>query len=338
MPELYSPSLYHEEALRKLKPSLTYTGQPLDRWRAQLGRAFRDLFGWDLKRERVPLNVRELEREETETYTRRKLVFTSEPGAEVPCHLLVPKLVHLPAPAFICLQGHTSGMHISLGKPKDEHDAEEIKGDRDFALQAVANGYVALAIEQRAFGERQETVQAKRVKDGCQDAAMHALLLGRPLASERAWDVSRAIDLLETLPEVRKDRFGCMGNSGGGTVTYYSACVEPRIWLAMPSCSFCAYADSIFRIGHCTDNYLPGILKHCEMGDLASLIAPRKLVVVAGRTDGIFPIEGVQREFDKVKRIFAAAGKPENARLVIGEGGHRFYAKQGWAAVREMMG
>jgi dienelactone hydrolase len=281
--------------------------------------------------------VEELEREETPTYIRRKLVFTSEPGADVPCHLLIPKLVHTPAPAFVCLQGHTTGMHISIGKPKTKADEESIAGERDFALQAVENGYVALALEQRAFGERAETRQKARARNGCEDAAMHALLLGRPLVSERAWDVSRAIDLLLTIPEVRKDHIGCMGNSGGGTVTYYTACVEPRLWLAMPSCSVCTYADSIFRINHCPDNYLPGILRIAEMGDLAGLIAPKRLIMVAGQKDDIFPIEGVRRAFDTAKRIYEAAGHPERLRLMVGEGGHRFYAKQGWAAVREML-
>lgn len=337
MARYYNPSEHHEIALRKLRPSHAYHGQTLVPWQAELRAAFNEKFGWDSKLPRVPLNVEELEREETDTYTRRKLVFTSEPGSDVPCHLLIPKLVHTPAPAFICLQGHTSGMHISIGKPRSKEDEDEIKGDRDFALQAVANGYVALALEQRSFGERAETRQKRRSKQGCEDAAMHALLLGRPLASERAWDVSRAVDLLETLLEVRKDRIGCMGNSGGGTVTWYSACVEPRLWLAMPSCSFCTYADSIFKINHCTDNYIPGILKIAEMADLAGLIAPKRLVIVAGEQDTIFPIEGVRRGFKTVERIFEAAGVRDRLKLVVGPAGHRFYAKVGWAAVRELM-
>lgn len=337
MARYYNPSEYHNVALRALRPSLSYRGQPLGQWQRELRHAFNDRFGWDDRRPRVPLNVEELEREETPTYTRRKLVFTSEPGSDVLCHLLIPKLVHTPAPSFVCLQGHTSGMHISLGIAKSKEDEAEIKGDRDFALQAVANGYVALALEQRSFGERSETLQKQRSKQSCEDAAMHALLLGRPLVSERAWDVSRAVDLLHTIPEVRKDRICCMGNSGGGTVTWYSACVETRLWLAMPSCSFCTYEDSIFHINHCTDNYIPGILKVCEMGDLAGLIAPKRLVIVAGEKDTIFPIEGVRLGYRTVERIYQAARCPERVRLVVGPEGHRFYAKQGWDAVREML-
>lgn len=295
------------------------------------------LLGWDPNQARVPLNVELLETEEHADYTRRKLVFTSEPGADVPCHVLIPRGLTQPAPAFVCLQGHTTGMHISLGVALHPGDENALGGDRDFALQIVREGYIALVLEQRSFGERSETRQEQRAQNGCEDAAMHALLLGRPLVSERAWDVSRAIDLLETLPEVRRDRIGCMGNSGGGTVTFYSACLDKRIWLAMPSCSVCTYADSIFRIYHCPDNFIPGILKVAEMGDVAGLIAPRKLIIVAGKDDPIFPIDGVNKAFSTACRLFRAAGAPDNIRLIVGDGGHRFYAAPAWAAVREYL-
>ena len=329
----YNPSQYHEIALREANPRLAYSGQSFGPWQRELAAAFRRCFGWDDTRARGPMDIEEVEQEDGATYIRRKLVFTSEPGADVPCHLLIPKGLCEPAPAFICLQGHSTGMHISIGESRFPGDDEAIAGDRDFALQAVRRGCVALALEMRAFGERQETLQAACSSHGCEDAAMHSLLLGRTLAAERAWDVSRAIDLLVTLPEVRPDRIGCMGNSGGGTVTFYAACVDSRIWLAMPSCSFCTYADSIFRIYHCTDNFIPGILSIAEMGDLAGLIAPRPLVIVAGREDPIFPIAGVCGAFETARQIYEAAGAPGNLRLVVGDGGHRFYAERAWPEV-----
>ncbi|HEX5324604.1 MAG TPA: alpha/beta hydrolase family protein [Capsulimonadaceae bacterium] len=337
MERFFSPSQYHEAALKELRPSLSYRGQEFETWQKELRSAFCEKFGWDDRRIRVPLNVEEIERDETDSYIRRKLVFTSEPGSDVPCHLLVPKKAKMPAPAMICIQGHASGMHISIGQKKYPEDERSLEGDRDFALQAVREGYVALALESRAFCERAETLQKQRSQHGCEDAAMHALLLGRPLACERAWDVSRAIDFLETIPEVDSDRIGCMGNSGGGTTTFYAACVDNRIKLALPSCSFCTYADSIFRIYHCTDNFIPGIMTVADVGDLAGLIAPRKLLIVAGRDDEIFPIEGVKKAFEKARQIYRAAGQPQNIRLIVGEGGHRFYAAPTWPVVREWL-
>ena len=44
------------------------------------------------------------------------------------------------------------------------------------------------------------------------------MMLGRTMIGERCWDVSRAIDVLEALPEVDAARIAVMGNSGGGTI------------------------------------------------------------------------------------------------------------------------
>jgi hypothetical protein len=338
MERSFAPSQYHKAALARITPSHGWVGGPFSEWQADLRRAFKAAMGWNDDAVRVPLDVETVEIEECSAYTRRKLVFTSEPGADVPCHLLVPRGLEGPVPAFVCLQGHTTGMHISLGVAKHPGDENAIaSGDRDFALQAVREGYVALVMEQRSFGERAETLQLQRAQNGCEDAAMHALLLGRPIACERAWDVSRAIDLLLTIPEVRPDRIGCMGNSGGGSTTFYAACLDDRIWLAMPSCSFCTYKESIFRIYHCPDNFIPGILKIAEVGDLAGLIAPRNLVVVAGKEDDIFPIKGVKRAFAHAASIYEAAGARDNITLEIGDGGHRFYAALGWPAVKRFL-
>ncbi|UKI37696.1 MAG: hypothetical protein L6V93_06205 [Clostridiales bacterium] len=47
----------------------------------------------------------------------------------------------------------------------------------------------------------------------------------------------------------------CMGNSGGGTATYYIACLEDRVKCAMPSCAVCSYDESIVSMRHCTCNF-----------------------------------------------------------------------------------
>src|SRR5699024_8926586 len=121
-----------------------------------------------------------------------------------------------------------------------------------------------------------------------------------------------------------------MGNSGGGTVTTYGAAALNRVKLAMPSCANCTFAKSIMRIHHCIDNYIPGILKYGEMGDILGAIAPKPLVIVAGQEDKIFPVDGVKEAFATAQSVYSAAGEKDNINLVIGPGGHRFYAKQGW--------
>ncbi len=129
-----------------------------------------------------------------------------------------------------------------------------------------------------------------------------------------------------------------MGNSGGGTITWYAAAIEPRIAALMPSCSICPYAESIGSIDHCADNYLPGALRFFDMPDLAGLLAPRPCVVVAGREDPIFPFAAIEQGFSRIAAIYAAAGAPAACRLAAGAGGHRFYAAEGWTAFRELTG
>jgi hypothetical protein len=67
------------------------------------------------------------------------------------------------------------------------------------------------------------------------------------------------------------------------------------------------------------------------------LIAPRPLVVVAGREDEIFPIAGVRQAFKQIKAIYKAAGAEQNLKLVIGDGGHRFYADPAWKAMLKLI-
>jgi len=92
------------------------------------------------------------------------------------------------------------------------------------------------------------------------------------------------------------------------------------------------------RIYHCSDHYIPGVLKVAEMGDLAGLIAPRKLLIVAGTHDLAFPIEEVRKAYENARRIFEAAGCPENIELYVGALGHRFYADDCWPIIRRMLG
>ena len=325
--------------MKTIQPRLAFDPQrDFPAWRQAVDAKLRELVG--VLPDRVPPNLRQEYERENDLFRETRFVFSAEAYADVPCHLLVPQAGDAPFPVVVCLQGHSTGMHISLGRPRYEGDEESIAGDRDFALQAVRQGCAALVIEQRCFGEREQDrlPHVVHADSRCHHAAMTALLLGRTMIGERVWDVSRAIDVLGEFPEIDAGRIGCMGNSGGGTITYFAACLDERIGIAMPSCYVCTFRDSIGTIDHCGDNYIPGILQYFEMGDLAGLIAPRPLVVVAGRDDGIFPIGAVEETFETIRRIYRAAGAPDRCRLVIGEGGHRFYADLAWPVFRELSG
>lgn len=328
----FKPETNHAHWMASMSQALAFSPKNnFSEWIEALRAKLVELVG--LMPEPVPANVRIEFEQEHGDFRETRFVFSSEPEADVPCHLLIPSSGKGPFPLVICLQGHSTGMHISLGRAKFESDEKSIAGGRDFGLQAVREGYAALVMEQRCFGERKSSLTGY---GNCLHSTLAALLLGRTMIGERVWDVSRAIDVMSNFSEVDTSRIACMGNSGGGTITYYAACLEPRIGVAMPSCSVCTYQTSIAVIEHCSDNYLPGALRYFEMGDLTALIAPRHLIVVAGRYDQIFPIDGVEENFENIRNIYAAAGAPDNCRLIVGEAGHQFYPEQAWPVLREM--
>ena len=266
---------------------------------------------------------------ETDGCRELRISFCTEAHYRALAHLLIPHH-EAPVPVVICLQGHSKGMHISLGRPKYPGDEATISGgDRDFARQVVARGLAALVLEQRGFGECGGTADGP----ACQQPAMAALLLGRTLLGERVWDVMRAVDLIsEDFPELDSRRIAIMGNSGGGTASIYAAALDTRIAAAMPSCAFCGYEASIGAQLHCVCNYVPGIMRYFDMGDLAGLIAPRPLVIVNGLHDDIFPIDAARAQYDVAREYYAAIHAEEKLRHVVGPEGHRFYADQGWTA------
>jgi len=333
-----SPSELHRHLMCNTKQALAYDGGDVPAWQRRLRRKLRQLVGL-MPRERVPLNARSLWKRDHALGAIEKIAFTAEPYSDVLAYLCLPRNAQPPYRTMICLQGHSTGMHNSIAVDL-EANAKPIKveGDRDYALGCMARGIAALCIEQRSFGERSERLQEHVAPQGCHDATMHALMLGRTLIGERVFDVDRGIDYLKTRGDVDFTRLGVMGNSGGGTISVFSAALLPRLKLAMPSCYFCTFRDSVMSIYHCADNYVPGLLQYAEMADVLGLFAPRPVVVVAGKEDGIFPIKGVRKAFADLKRIYRAAGAENRCHLVVGPGDHRFYADAAWPVMLKELG
>ena len=245
-----------------------------------------------------------------------RFTFESERGAVVPCYMLIPDTGKEKYPVAIVLQGHSTGFHNSIGVAKYDGDEEDIPRVA-FALQAVEQGYIALAIEQRGMGETKPQKPKRLWANMCHHTASVAMLLGRSLLGERMWDVARAIDLLPNFPQCDVNDIMITGSSGGGTASYFCACYDERIKLSAPSCAFCPYPESIMDIYHCACNYINGAYRYFDMQDLAVLIAPRKLLIINGEKDEIFPIEGAKRGYETVKKIYKKAKSENNCKLVI---------------------
>jgi hypothetical protein len=262
-----------------------------------------------------------------------------EPTVPLPFYLLRPKTVRGRVPLVLTPHGH-SHPHLYAGIVHSEEERKSVEeGERDIAVQAVRQGYLALAPTTRGFGDtRTASDRAAGALSSCRTELMHALLAGRTPIGARVWDMSRLIDWAVTRNDVDPDRIAITGNSGGGTVSLFAAACELRIAVSVPSCYFCTFRGSIGSIRHCDCNYVPGILRLGEMDDVAGLIAPRPFQAIAGETDDIFPIEHVRAAFENLRRIYRAAGAPDACGLYVGPGGHRYYSAGAWPFIGRHFG
>ena len=315
-----TPMELYLKQIAEIKPALSLKeGQSLEEWKPVALQKLRELMGMDT----FELCDPEFRAEETidkGDYMRTRFTFQSEEGYRVPGYFLAPKTGF--TGVMICLQGHSTGMHISLGEPKYERDAGAIAGGRDIAIQAVARGYGALVIEQRNFGE----CGGKHGGGlGCEKPTILAIMLGKTTIGGRVWDVMRAIDMAEAhfCPGAE---YYCTGNSGGGKATYYAAALEPRIVKAMPSCSIFNHAGNIPAKGVCPcSKCIPGFCRWFEVSDVAGLIAPRPMVMVHGELDHHCPGPKARETFALIQKYYDAAGAPGAFRIHTGAEGHRFY-------------
>ncbi len=325
---------FNIEKAQKVKPSFSYEGSNFLEWQSNARAKLVELIGLDRFEKTEPKIEIEYQKK-IDSASEIRFTFESEEGYRVPCHLLLPDSVDNP-PVMICLQGHSTGMHISLGRAKYEGDEQTIKGgDRDFCIRAIKEGYAAVALEQRNFGECGRHAGSV----DCVHPKLIASLYGRTTIGERVWDVQRLIDVLETefSDKVDTKNICLMGNSGGGTATAYTAALEDRIVLAMPSCAICTFKDSIGAMEHCACNFVPNIANYFDMNDLISMAYPKYYVQVNGNLDNIFPIEPAKQVFEKGKSAYEDMGKADKVALVIGEEGHRFYADKSWAVVHKFI-
>lgn len=182
----------------------------------QIKEKFIELTGLDeIAKNDCPLNLQIESKEQKDGYTRIRFTFDSEVGERVPCYLLIPNTNKDKYPVVITLQGHSTGFHNSIGEEKYEWD-KTYQPRGAFALQAVENGFIALAIEQCGMGIR-KTQRADRLPENmCQYASRVALGLGRTILGERVWDVHKAIDALAYFTKCDLDKILITGNSGGG--------------------------------------------------------------------------------------------------------------------------
>ena len=107
--------------------------------------------------------------------------------------------------------------------------AEQLRANyRAYGRDLAERGYVVLAPAYPIMADYQPDLKAL----GYQSGTMKAI-----------WDNIRGLDLLESLPFVRKGKFGAIGHSLGGHNAIYTAVFDPRIQVVVSSCGFDSYLD-----------------------------------------------------------------------------------------------
>ena len=277
------------------------------------------------------------ESEEKGSFILERWIIWTEPTIPLPMVVLIPKNKTGKLPLVITTHGHGKNADQYEGiYPKIVEKKTSEQTEISIAVQAVNEGYIAIAPTMRAFGDTRTEYDKKNDNSfSCRNQLMHDLLVGRTPIGDRVWDMSKILDwAIQHLP-VNEKKIAITGNSGGGTVSLFTAACDSRISVAVPSSYFCTFQGSIGTIAHCDCNYIPGILNLGEMSDIAGLIAPRPLCVINGKEDTIFPIEETRKAFAQLKIIYTAAGVPGDVMLYEGNGGHKYYKEGAWPFVKK---
>lgn len=309
-----------------------------EEWKNEAKPALEKIMGLDnlYKIERKAIIPQRIWQRENAFGTVERIEFETEPGFRTFAYVCIPAGAKPPFKTFICLQGHSTGMHNSIAVDwKDETSKIAVEGDRDLAIGCMKRGITAVCLEQRYMGGHSTNVDHS---SDCWIPTMNNIMSGRRTTlAERVYDVDRLIDYLETRGDIDRRCIGITGNSGGGTTSMFAGGLLDRITHVMPSSAFSSFHASIAAIKHCVCNHIPHLLEYGESADVVGLGAPKPLVIVQGALDSIFPKAGAEEQFARLKKIYAAAGNIKNCNLVVGPEGHRYYADIAWAAMSKYL-
>jgi cephalosporin-C deacetylase-like acetyl esterase len=268
-----------------------------------------------------PPPVQLVDRIDANDYTVDKLVYESFPGYFVPALLYLPKNAADSIPAILSPCGHSS-----VGKADATYQTLHIN--------LAKRGYAVLTYDPVGQGERSQFWDAVRGRSkfnlSCGEHAVLGnplYLLGTSLARYRIWDGMRGIDYLTSLAQVDPQRIGCIGNSGGGTLTAYISALDPRVLVAIPSCYITTLPRRMGnRIEKDPDadpeqDIFGFVGEGIDHVGLLALRVPRPTMLGTAVRD-FFPIEGARETFDEVQRLYAVAGVPERISRAEADGGH----------------
>jgi hypothetical protein len=272
---------------------------------------------------RCPLEMKIEEEVDGGDHVRRLVSYQAEPGSRTPAFLLIPKAALAAAgeqfPAVLCLHptnlelGHR--VVVGLG-PRE---------NRAYALELAQRGFVTIAPAYPLMANHQPDLGQL----GYESGTMKAI-----------WDNVRALDLLETLPFVKRDGFGAIGHSLGGHNAIFTAAFDPRIRVVISSCGFDSFRDYFAgdpRVwqpgkGWTQERYMPRLASYAgkldgvpfDFHEVLAVLAPRRVFISAPLGDHNFQAGSVDRMVAAARPVFGLFGASEALEVEHPAGGHDF--------------
>ena len=264
--------------------------------------------------ERTPLNARVTGTVPLDGFHMEKVTYESQPGFHVTAVLYLPDGVKGPLPAIVVAPGHGA-----TGKASDF----------GFASTFARNGFAVLSYDPLGQGERLQYPDpanpAKTLQKGPTgehgEAGLQPVLIGESVAKYMLWDGMRAVDYLESRPEIDRARIGAFGCSGGGAMTALLGALDTRIVATGTACYITSFDALLGTIGpQDGEQSTPGwIAAGLDFPDWVEVAAPRAYAVIATASD-MFPYAGARASVVEARRFYglfdpaslgSATGLPE---------------------------
>ncbi|WP_062310513.1 alpha/beta hydrolase family protein [Alicyclobacillus sendaiensis] len=243
-------------------------------------------------------------------------------------HVLLPH-AEVPAggyPTAVLIHGHSPLGYDYFRSANEVY----VKGAPVAELLREA-GFAVVLPSMRGFGATMDPAdRALGLEHSCERFARQRLLVGRTLLGDRVRDLMELLDAMEMDGRFQMARLVTAGFSGGGTAALFHAACDTRVHHVILLSAFCTVRHSLLATRHCLCNYVPGLLTFGDWGDVAALVAPRRLTIVHGERDGVFPFEGAHAAFAAVQAAYEALGCEENAQFLAQPGGHEPYPEILW--------
>jgi len=238
-----------------------------------------------------------------------KLHFQSRPHLYVTANLYRPKKPKGKLPAVLYLCGH-AGRGRDGNKTAYQHHG----------IWFATHGYVCLMIDSLMLGEiaaiHHGTYRYNRWW-------WHSR--GYTPAGVECWNCIRALDYLETRPEVDATRIAATGRSGGGAYTAWLTAADDRVKAAVPVSGMSDLEDYVkppVINGHCDCMFLYNTYLW-PWTRILGLAAPRPLLFANSDADRIFPMTGNNRTIQRLRKFYAMLGKPDHVDAFVVPGPHK---------------